>query len=265
VSLKPNTRIVEIRYTSTNPQLSADIVNNLANTYVEQNFKTKFESTMQASDWLSKQLVDLQIKVETSQEKLVKYQKEHEILGTDEKSNIITEKLAELNKEMTMAEALRMQKESLYRLVQSGDPDVVASPADALEAGGAGNSGSIAPLLMSLRAKEADLKIQVAELSTQFGPSHPKVAQLNNQLKEIDAQVQIELKKLVDRVRGQYLAAQQQEAMLTEEFEKQKQEANKLNESAIEYSLLKRDVDVNRQLYEGLLEKLKEAGVTACR
>lgn len=170
MSLKPNTRIVEIRYTSTNPQLSADIVNNLANTYVEQNFKTKFESTMQASDWLSKQLVDLQIKVETSQEKLVKYQKEHEILGADEKSNIITEKLAELNKEMTMAEALRMQKESLYRLVQSGDPDVVASPADALEAGGAGNSGSIAPLLMSLRAKEADLKIQVAELSTQFGP-----------------------------------------------------------------------------------------------
>ena len=68
VSLKPNTRIVEIRYTSTNPQLSADIVNTLANTYVEQNFKTKFESTMQASDWLSKQLVDLQIKVETSQD-----------------------------------------------------------------------------------------------------------------------------------------------------------------------------------------------------
>jgi succinoglycan biosynthesis transport protein ExoP len=261
VALKPNTRIVEIRYVSTNPQLTADIVNTLVNTYVEQNFKTKFESTMQASDWLSKQLVDLQMKVETSQEKLVKYQKEHEILGADEKSNIITEKLAELNREMTAAEAARMQKESLYRLVQSSDPDVVAATADALEAGGV--SGSIAPLLGSLRARQADLKIQVADLSTQFGPSYPKVAQLNNQLKEIDIQVQTELKKLVDRVRGQYLAAQQQEAMLTTEFAKQKQEANKLNESAIEYSLLKRDVDVNRQLYEGLLEKLKEAGVTA--
>jgi len=115
----------------------------------------------------------------------------------------------------------------------------------------------------ALHTKEADLKIQIAELSTQFGPSYPKVAQLNNQLKEIDNQVQSELKKVVDRVRGQYLAAQQQEAMLQVEFEKQKQEANKLNESAITYSLLKRDVDVNRQLYEGLLEKLKEAGVTA--
>ena len=105
VSLKPNTRIVVIQYTSTNAQVASTVVNTLASTYVEQNFKTKFESTMQASDWLTKQLEDLQMKVETSQEKLVKYQKEHEILGTDEKQNIITEKLGELNKQLTSAEA----------------------------------------------------------------------------------------------------------------------------------------------------------------
>ncbi len=263
VALKPNTRIVEIRYVSANPQLAAAIVNKLAETYTEQNFKTKFESTMQASDWLSKQLVDLQMKVETSQEKLVRFQKEHEILGADEKQNIITEKLAELNKELTSAEAARMEKESLYRLVQSGDPEVVASTAGALETGGAGGTSGLAPLIGSLHSKQAETKIQIAELSTQFGPSYPKVAQLNNQLKEVDAQIQLELKKVADRVRGQFLAAQQQEALLREEFDKQKQEANKLNESAIVYTLLKRDVDVNRQLYEGLLEKLKEAGVTA--
>ena len=262
VALKPNTRIVEIRYVSTNPQLAALIVNTLANTYVEQNFKTKFESTMQASDWLSKQLVDLQMKVETSQEKLVRFQKEHEILGTDEKQNIITEKLAELNKELTVAESARMQKESLYRLVESGDPETVAATANALEAGGLSGSGGLG-LVSSLRAKQADLKIRVAELSSQFGPSYPKVEQLNSQIKEVDAQIELELKKLSTRIRGQYLAAQQEESMLRGEFEKQKQEANKLNESAIQYSLLKRDVDVNRQLYEGLLEKLKEAGVTA--
>jgi polysaccharide biosynthesis transport protein len=262
VALKPNTRIVEIHYVSTNPQLAALIVNTLTNTYVEQNFKTKFESTMQASDWLSKQLVDLQMKVETSQEKLVRFQKEHEILGTDEKQNIITEKLAELNKELTGAESARMQKESLYRLVESADPEIVAATANALEAGGLGGSAGLA-LVSGLRSKQADLKIHIAELSTQFGPSYPKLEQLNNQIKEIDAQIELELKKVSNRIRGQYLAAQQEETMLRGEFEKQKQEANKLNESAIQYSLLKRDVDVNRQLYEGLLEKLKEAGVTA--
>src|SRR5208337_3961917 len=98
---------------------------------------------------------------------------------------------------------------------------------------------------------------------TQFGPSYPKVAQLNSQLKEIERQLQSETNKAVDHLKGQYLAALQRENMLRVSFEKQKQEANKLNESAIEYSILKRDLDSNRTLYEGLLEKLKEAGVTA--
>ena len=127
VALIPNTRIIEIHYNSTDPQLAASAVNTLAATYVEQNFKTKFESTMQASDWLSKQLVDLQMKVETSQEKLVRYQKDHEILGIDEKQNITTEKLDEVNKEMTAAESDRMQKEAIYRQTQSSDPEAVAA------------------------------------------------------------------------------------------------------------------------------------------
>jgi len=108
VALEPGTRIIQIRYRSPNPDRAAQAVNTLMHTYVEQNFKTRFESTMQASDWLSKQLVDLQIKVETSQEKLVKYQKEHDILGIDEKQNIITSKLDELNKGLTAAEADRI-------------------------------------------------------------------------------------------------------------------------------------------------------------
>jgi len=255
VALIPNTRIIELHYNSTNPQLAANVVNTLAATYVEQNFKTKFESTMQASDWLSKQLVDLQMKVETSQEKLVRYQKEHEILGNDEKQNITTEKLDEINKELTAAESDRMQKEAVYRQTQANDPDMIAA---AILTGGPGSG-----LLEGLRTQQAALKIQIAELSTQFGPSYPKVNQLNSQLKEIDRQLQSETNKAVDHLRGQYLAALQREILLRASFEKQKQEANKLNESAIEYSLLKRDVDSNRTLYEGLLEKLKEAGVTA--
>lgn len=262
VMLGPNTRIIEIHYRSADKQMAATIVNTLMSTYVENNFKARFESTMQASDWLSKQLVDLQMKVETSQEKLVRYQKEHEILGIDEKQNITTAKLDELNKELTSAESERMDKESVYRLTQSGDPDAVASSVGGLDAAGTGTQ-SASGLLDSLRTKQADLKIQAAELGTQFGPSYPKLTQLNNQLKEVDNQIQSEMKKVASKVRGQYMTALQRESMLRDALDKQKQEANKLNESAIEYSLLKRDVDTNRQLYEGLLEKLKEAGVSA--
>jgi capsular exopolysaccharide synthesis family protein len=262
VALVPNTRILEIHYRSPDRDLAARVVNTLIHTYIEQNFKTRFESTMQASDWLSKQLVDLQMKVETSQEKLVQYQKQHEILGIDEKQNIITSKLDELNKELTSAESDRMEKESVYRLVQSDDPD--GSAAAAITANGtAEGSSSSSSLMERLRAQQADLNVQVAQLSTQFGPSYPKVAQLNSQLKEVGVQIQLELKKVISRVRSQYLTSLQHENMLHAALDRQKQEANKLNESAIEYSLLKRDLDTNRTLYEGLLEKLKEAGVTA--
>jgi len=262
VSLSPNTRIIEVHYRSADPQMAANVVNTLMQTYVENNFKARFESTMQASDWLSKQLVDLQMKVETSQEKLVRYQKEHEILGADEKQNITMEKLDELNKELTAAESERMDKEAAYRLVESGDPEALTSSGIGLgDENGGSQSGTA--LLGTLRGKQADLKIQVADLNTQFGPSYPKLSQLNNQLKEVDSQIQTEMKKMVSKVRGQYSAALQRENMLHEALDKQKQEANKLNESAIEYTLLKRDVDTNRQLYEGLLQKLKEAGVSA--
>jgi uncharacterized protein involved in exopolysaccharide biosynthesis len=144
---------------------------------------------MQASDWLSRQLVDLQMKVETSQEKLVKYQKEHQILGIDDKQNITTAKLDELNRELTTAESERMEKESLYRLAESGDSESAASVAGANAAPGKGSVATSA-LLDRLEAQKADIRVQVAQLSTQFGPAYPKIAQMNNQLREIDTQIQ---------------------------------------------------------------------------
>ncbi len=262
VTLAPNTKIIEVHYFSPDRQLAANVVNKLMEDYTENNFKSRFDSTMQAEDWLKNQLVDLQMKVESSQQKLVQYQKEHEILGIDEKQNITTAKLDELNKALTAAESERMDKESVYRLVESGDADTVASAVSALDAAGAGTQ-SASGLLENLRAKEADLKIQAAQLNTQFGPSYPKLAQLNSQLKEVDAQILLETKKVAAKVRGQYMAALQRENLLHDALEKQKQEENKLNESAIDYSILKRDLDSYRQLYEGLMEKMKEAGVSA--
>jgi polysaccharide biosynthesis transport protein len=262
VELSPNSRIIEVHYRSPDRELAANAVNTLMQTYVENNFKARFESTMQASDWLQKQLVDMQMKVETSQELLVRYQKEHEILGADEKTNIITSKLEELNKELTSAESERMDKEAIYRMVESGNADSIAASAAGLD-NGAGGGTSSSGLLESLRSKQVELNLQAAELNTQFGPQYWKLVQINNQLKEIDAQMQREMKKIVSKVRGEYMTSLQRENMLRQALEKQKQEANQLNESAIQYNLLKRDAETYRTLYEGLLQKLKEAGVSA--
>src|SRR6266566_4843585 len=156
VVLEPNTRVINIHYRSPNKVLAGRVVNTLANTYIEQNFKTRFESTMQASDWLSRQLVDLQMKVETSQEKLVKYQKDHQILGIDDKQNIITSKLDELNKEITTAESGRMEKESVFRLSDSVDTESAAAVSSGIAQGKSSENTSV--LLEKLQEQKADLK-----------------------------------------------------------------------------------------------------------
>ena len=145
VAVIPGTRVIQITYMSPKPRAAADTVNALISAYIAQNLRSRFEGTNQAAEWLTKQLSDLQLKVEISQEKLVRYQKEHGIVGTDEKQNIITSKLEDLNKQLTEAEADRIQKQAIYQLTLSGDPEAVSTV-------------SQDTLLQSLRAKQARSK-----------------------------------------------------------------------------------------------------------
>jgi succinoglycan biosynthesis transport protein ExoP len=253
VQLIPTSRLVQISYTHTDPRLATEIVNGLVRTFIEENFKTKYESVTQTSEWLSTELADLQLKVQTSEEKLVRYQKDHSILGVDEKQNIVTAKLNELNNELTVAQTDRIQKESNYRLAVAGDPAAFAKT----------SREGTSSMEEKLREKEADLNTQYAQATTQFGSGYPKVVELNNQLKQVRAEIAAEETRMQQVIRDEYLAAVQRENLLTTAFEQQKQEANQLNESAIEYSVLKRDAESNRQLYQDLLQRLKEAGVSA--
>src|ERR1017187_8868023 len=245
----PNSRLVQISYTHPDPRLATEIVNALVRTFIEENFKTKYESVTQTSEWLSTELADLQLKVQTSEEKLVRYQKERGMLGVDEKQNIVTAKLDELNKELTVAQTDRIEKESTYRLAAAGGLAAFAQM----------SRGGTSRMLENLRAKEADLSTQHALATTQFGSGYPKVVELNNQLKQVRTEIATEETRSQQEIRDEYLVALQRETLLTTAFERQKQEANQLNESAIEYSVLKRDAESNRQLYQDLQQRLKEA------
>lgn len=252
IQLIPNSRLVQISYTDPDPRLATEIVNTLVRTFTEQNFKTRYEAATQTSDWLNTEIDDLRLKVQTSEEKLVRYQKDHSILGVDEKQNIVTAKLDELNRELAAAEMDRIQKEATYKLSTSGDPSAFK----------AHREGEIT-MMGKLRDKQAELDTQRAQLSTQFGAGYPKIAEIDNQLKQIDKEIAAENGRLREQSRDEYLAALQRENLLIAAFNEQKQEANKLNESAIEYSVLKRDAEANRQIYQDLLQRLKEAGVSA--
>jgi polysaccharide biosynthesis transport protein len=251
VKLIPATSLIEIRYIHPDPRLAAAITNALVKTFIEENFKTKYEAVTQTSDWLSKELADLQLKVELSEEKLVRYQKDHGIVGIDDKQNIVTAKLDALNTELTAAQTLRIQKEAEYKmsiLRGAGVPKL---------------SNGSATLLDKLREKEADLNTQYAEATTRFGSSFPKVVELNSQREQVRAEIAAEQRRIQKRIFDEYETTVQREKMLASAFEQQKQAANQLNENSIEYSVLKHDAESNRHLYESLLQRLKEASVTA--
>jgi capsular exopolysaccharide synthesis family protein len=249
VSAVRNTRIIEIAFRSPDPALAAAIVNNIVSTYVEDNFRTRYESTMQASNWLAKQISDLQLRVETSQEKLVRYQRENGMLGIDEKQNIITQKLDDLNKSFTEAQSDRISKQAAYETARAGRPDQASDPAGGIGA--------------HLRQEEASLRSQYAQLTTTFGPNYPKALEVKNQIDQTERSIQEEDQRSLRRLEANFTSAQTREAMFGKALEQQKVEANQLNEKSIEFSILKRDLDANRTLYEGLLQKLKEAGVSA--
>ena len=252
VSIIPQTRILQITAQNRDPKLAAMITNTMANTFIERNFRARFDSIGRTTEWLQKELGDLQLKIEVSQDKLVRYQREHGILGIDEKQNVITAKLDELNRNLTAAETERIRRESNYKLALSNGPETNGNASD-----------NTSDLLGRLRSEEANLEEKYAQVRAQLGDAYPKSKELQAQLEQVRASIRTEEQRTAIRSHAEYLAALKREELLGAAFEAQKQEANKLNESAIQYNLLKRDLDTNRQLYEGLLQRLKEAGIEA--
>jgi succinoglycan biosynthesis transport protein ExoP len=245
-----NTSIIEIRYSNPDPNLAAEVANGIASAFIEQNIKARFDTTMAAADWLAKQLGDLQIKVETSQAKLVQYQKEHGIVGIDDKQNLTLANLDEVNRELTQAQGDRIQKESLYQMAKQGHADALSAVLQD-------------SVLGSLRQQQDDLHAQYAQLSTQFGPAYPKVVELQNRLQQVNLSYQEQISNGVRKLQNDYQVSLGRERMLQVALDTQKVDANKLSEDAIQFKVLQQEAESNRQLYDGLLRKLKEASLAA--
>ena len=245
-----DTSLVDIKYLDPNPVLAAEIANGISATFIEQNVKSRYDSTMQAADWLSKQLADLQVRMESSQTRLLQYAKEHNIIGTDDKQNLTTEKLDELNKELTAAQADRMQKESLYRVATSDNPESLSAVLQD-------------PILTDLRKRKIELQEQYALLGNNFGPGYTKMIEVKNQLDHINQSYQKQVQESVNRIKGDYQAAVNRESMLQDALAEQTSIADQLNQNAIEYKVLKQEADSNRQVYDGLLQQLQEASLAA--
>jgi polysaccharide biosynthesis transport protein len=264
LKVKPvtNARMITVSYLCPDRQVAANVVNTLTSDYMDQYFLNRYTATAQASTWLSKQLDDLKKQVEQAQQKLVDYQKLYGILGTDSTNNIVMTRLEDLNKQLTDAQGQRMTREVIDELVKTGNAELISGLAgDSLNASSpALNSLN---LLQTLRSQEAELKVQYAQAATKFGPAYPTLVEMSNQINTLNAAIQDEIKKVASRAENDYLTALNTEHQLQASFEKQKAEANDLNDRAIQYTILKHEADSSSNLYDELLEKLKSAGILA--
>jgi capsular exopolysaccharide synthesis family protein len=245
-----DTHMVLVSYESTNARETALVVNSLIKNFVENNFQTKYNATRQATGWMEGQLDELKVKVEKAQQAMVNYERANNIANLGEKQTVAESRFEDLSKEFNQAQSDRLTKESLYRMVATNDGQV-----------GFITTGN--GLLANLEAKEVDLKEQYSEALAQYGPTYPKALRLQDQIKDVEVLIVRERKRMVENIRNEYLAAAQRQQFLAAALAGQKKEVDKGSQFLIEYNLLKRELDSNQTLYDGLLQRLKDATVTA--
>ncbi len=217
--------------------------------YIEENFRSKYDATMQASNWLSAELEELRIKVEKSEDARIAYERENQIWQIDEKQDITTQKLADLSKAVTEAQTDLAEKEALYRMAAGGSVD--ALPAARTN-----------DLMGGLLKRESELDELYAEALDQYGPNFPKVLRLQAQQKQNELDLNKARQNMVASLKEDYDTASSRVELLQEDLDKQKAEANDLAEKLVQYHILQHDAESNKQLYDGLQQKLKEATIT---
>jgi polysaccharide biosynthesis transport protein len=246
----PSSRLLDVSFESTDPVLAAKIVNAHLETFVEQNFRSRYEATTQASTWLADQLDELKIKVQKSEDARIAYERQNQIWSLDDKSNITTQRLADVNKELTDVQTERMKKESLYEFAKAGDLDSVPQVQN--------NT-----FLMEMIRKRGEVNTEYNDALSQYGPNFPKVLRLQAQLKEFDQSLAKQKQNIVNGLESDFREARQRETLLLAALDQQKADVNAMSEKLVEYNILKREAETNKSLYDGLLTKLKEAGITA--
>ena len=167
----PNSRLIEVQFEAEDPQLAAQIVNAHLQNYIEQNFRSKYDATTQASNWLSSELEELRIKVEKSEDARLAYERQNQIWQIDEKQDITTQKLADLSKVVTEAQTGLAEKEALYRMAQTGNVDALPAAREN-------------PVIQDLLKRKSETDAAYADAINQYGPNYPKVQRLAAQQKE---------------------------------------------------------------------------------
>jgi capsular exopolysaccharide synthesis family protein len=254
LSVEPvkETRALRISFTHTDPKIAAEVTNAVANTFLDRNFENKTEKFRGAAKWLDESTRKLKAKVEEADQALTNYTRQHGIFATDKDGTLTTAKLSSLHAQLLRAQSDRMLKQSLYEEVKEHRVEKLPEAyADMLF--------KTAPKVADLQRQLSDLQTQLAELSAKYGTDNPKVVETQLKISAITGQIVESGKSLEEKVKIEYERAVRDEDMLKTALAQAKGEAIQQNQDAIQYNLLKGDVDTNKTLYQDFLNKSNQA------
>ena len=246
----PNTYLVLVSYRATDAKLAADVANAIAQSYIEHMYRLQIKSATGAAGFMEKQLDELKAKMERSDQALAKFEKELNVVNPEEKTNIISARLLQLNTEYTNAQADRVKREALFNQAKAGG-------LAALEISGQNEN------LRRLQDKISDTQQQFAQVKASRGQNHPEYKRVELELLELQMQFDQAKRQISERIETDYRQAVNREQMLQAAVAQSKIELDKLNEKSFDYSRLKQEADADKKLYEELVTKIREAGINA--
>ncbi|MCC6366061.1 MAG: polysaccharide biosynthesis tyrosine autokinase [Bryobacterales bacterium] len=250
VNRPSNTYLLLISYRSPDPQLAADVSNAIAQSYLEHTYNIRYRASASLTSFMEKQLEELRAKMERSSAALVQFERELNVISPEEKTNILSSRLLQLNTEYTNAQADRVRKEAAFASVRSGS----------LEA--AQVSGQGEPL-RRLTEKLNEAQERFSQVKAQYGAAHPEYRKAAAYLAEVQRQHDKTRNNIMQRVEIEYQESKDREAMLQKAVQETKAEFDRLNTRSFEYQALKREAEADKKLYEELVRKIKEAGINA--
>jgi len=245
-----NTYVLRISYRSPDRQIAADVANAIAQSYLEHTFNIRVRTSAALSVFMERQLDELKAKMERSSMALAHFERELNVINPEEKTNILSARLLQLNTEYTNAQADRVRKEAAFNSMKNGSMAAaqVSTQGEAL-----------GDLYDRLNAA----KQHFAEVSTTYGANHSEYRKAANTLAEVQRELEDTLHNVAQRIETDYRQAMNREQMLQSSVKQTKAEYDQLNARSFEYQQLKREAEADRGLYGDLERRIREAGINA--
>lgn len=248
-------QIVRISYVSHDPDFSALAANTLVEEFIKLHIERKVDTTRRASEFLQSQLLSLKQKVESAEAEMIRYAAKHNILGIgSNQENVIRQRLGMLNAQVTEAEKEYIAAQAAYedtrKITVETFPGRLRTPE-----------------ITNLETKVFQTEQELSALLSQFGENWPALVRKRQELAVVQQQLLDAKRETLARAQrdadSRFETARNQYRMLSQTLQEQQDLVNRLNEASIRYNTLKRDVEAGDQLYQGLLQRLKETGVSA--